>query len=201
MDIGEELQLVRHQVAEMMDAIRALSEKQNAQYTDVMLRLDELKLDKELFDLLTEDAAGQMEELYDEAKAVVTAAGKASTSLLQRKLNIGYRKAARLIDQLEEDGIIEAENGGKPRAVLGIGNDDGERNASSSDFDAPDEDELYEAAKALALKVGKASTAMLQRNLGVGYSRAAKLMDMLEDAGVIEHKEGAGPRKVTRSTP
>ncbi|NCN08136.1 hypothetical protein GW944_01010, partial [Candidatus Parcubacteria bacterium] len=49
----------------------------------------------------------------------VLGAGKASTSFLQRKLRIGYARAARLIDMLEERGVIGAGSGAKPREVIG----------------------------------------------------------------------------------
>ncbi|MBZ9578341.1 DNA translocase FtsK [Patescibacteria group bacterium] len=55
--------------------------------------------------------------LYEEAKKVVIEARKASASLLQRKLRIGYARAARLIDVLEERGIVGPLNGAKPRDV------------------------------------------------------------------------------------
>ena len=55
----------------------------------------------------------------DSLLAVVRRERKASTSLLQRKLNIGYGRAARMIDRMEEEGIIGADRGaGKPREVL-----------------------------------------------------------------------------------
>ena len=56
--------------------------------------------------------------LYEEARDIVTQAGKASTSFLQRKLRIGYARAARLIDILEERGVVSAGSGAKPRDVL-----------------------------------------------------------------------------------
>lgn len=59
-----------------------------------------------------------------------------------------------------------------------------------------DEDELFEAAKELIVKAGKASTSMLQRRLSIGYGRAAKILDMLEEAGVIGPSNGAKPREV-----
>lgn len=59
------------------------------------------------------------DDLYEEAKQTVLEAGKASTSYLQRKLGIGYARAARLIDILEERGIIGPGSGAKPREVLG----------------------------------------------------------------------------------
>lgn len=59
-----------------------------------------------------------------------------------------------------------------------------------------DEDELYEDAKEAVIEAGKASTSFIQRKLRVGYSRAARLMDMLEAEGVIGPAKGAEPRKI-----
>jgi S-DNA-T family DNA segregation ATPase FtsK/SpoIIIE len=58
------------------------------------------------------------DELYEEARTVVMEAGKASTSYIQRKLKVGYARAARLIDMLEERGIVGPADGAKPRDVL-----------------------------------------------------------------------------------
>ncbi len=58
------------------------------------------------------------DDLYLEAKQIVEETGKASTSFLQRKLRIGYARAARLMDILEEKGIIGPGDGAKPREVL-----------------------------------------------------------------------------------
>lgn len=56
--------------------------------------------------------------LIDEARSVVVQAGKASASLLQRRLRVGYARAARLLDSLEEAGIIGPSEGSKPREVF-----------------------------------------------------------------------------------
>lgn len=58
------------------------------------------------------------DSLYEEAKRTVIEARKASASLLQRRLRIGYARAARLIDILEERGIVGPANGAKPRQVF-----------------------------------------------------------------------------------
>ncbi|MDA8596990.1 DNA translocase FtsK [Candidatus Pacebacteria bacterium] len=58
------------------------------------------------------------DDLYEEAKDAVIGAGKASTSWLQRKFRIGYSRAARLMDILEERGVIGPQDGSKPREVL-----------------------------------------------------------------------------------
>jgi S-DNA-T family DNA segregation ATPase FtsK/SpoIIIE len=58
------------------------------------------------------------DELYQDAVRLVIEFGKASTSLLQRRLRIGYGRAAHLIDLMESDGIVGAADGPKPREVL-----------------------------------------------------------------------------------
>jgi len=73
-------------------------------------------------------------------------------------------------------------------------------NRDSSIFDAsigdePDDD-MYEEARQTVIEAGKASTSFLQRKLGVGYARAARLIDMLEDRGVVGAGSGAKPRDV-----
>jgi DNA segregation ATPase FtsK/SpoIIIE, S-DNA-T family len=75
-----------------------------------------------IFDSQFEDADGADEDdLYEEAREIVISAGKASTSYLQRKLRVGYARAARLIDMLEERGVIGPGEGAKPREVIGGG--------------------------------------------------------------------------------
>jgi S-DNA-T family DNA segregation ATPase FtsK/SpoIIIE len=65
-----------------------------------------------------EGAEGEHDELYQDAVRLVLEFGKASTSLLQRRLRIGYGRAAHLIDLMEQDGIVGAADGPKPREVL-----------------------------------------------------------------------------------
>jgi S-DNA-T family DNA segregation ATPase FtsK/SpoIIIE len=62
--------------------------------------------------------------------------------------------------------------------------------------DMGDDDELYEAAKEEVIKAGKASTSYIQRKLSVGYARAARLVDMLEERGVIGPGSGAKAREI-----
>ena len=56
--------------------------------------------------------------LYNEVVEFVITTGKVSASLLQRKYRLGYNRAARIVDLLEERGIIGPQNGSKPREVL-----------------------------------------------------------------------------------
>lgn len=78
------------------------------------------------------------DELYSDAKQAVIDAGKASTSYLQRKLKVGYSRAARLIDLLEERGVIGPGNGAKPREIL-VGKEDSE---GATDYYGEDDGEL-----------------------------------------------------------
>ncbi|GAA0768419.1 DNA translocase FtsK [Clostridium subterminale] len=86
--------------------------------------LKELEYKKEIMDEIENSVSKSKggedcDELLDEAIKVVLEEGQASTSLLQRRLKIGYNRAARIIDEMEAEGIISGRNGSKPRQVLG----------------------------------------------------------------------------------
>ncbi len=72
-----------------------------------------------MFDSLVDD--DDEDDLYEDAKQAVIDAGKASTSYLQRKLRVGYSRAARLIDMLEERGVIGPQDGSKAREIISNG--------------------------------------------------------------------------------
>jgi S-DNA-T family DNA segregation ATPase FtsK/SpoIIIE len=59
-----------------------------------------------------------------------------------------------------------------------------------------DDEVLYEVARGLVIKAGKASASYLQRKLKIGYARAARLLDMLEERGIIGPADGARQRAV-----
>jgi len=61
------------------------------------------------------------DELLPQAEEIVTRARKASASLLQRRMRVGYARAARLLDLLEEKGVIGPADGAKPRRVYETG--------------------------------------------------------------------------------
>ncbi len=72
---------------------------------------------------------GERDEFYDRAVELVQLNGQASTSFLQRRLRVGYNRAARMIEMMAEDGIVGPADGAKPREVLVRKNMDGtERN-------------------------------------------------------------------------
>ena len=73
-----------------------------------------------------DDSGDSDDELYEQARDITVTSRKASTSYLQRRLKIGYSRAARLIDLLEKRGVVGPQDGAKPRVVLeGNGAPDG----------------------------------------------------------------------------
>jgi len=73
------------------------------------------------FDAMSGDSLEEEDDLYEAAREAVTGGGKASTSFLQRKLGIGYSRAAKLMDALEEHCVIGPANGSKAREIIGVG--------------------------------------------------------------------------------
>lgn len=86
---------------------------------EITLTAGSISADKSIFESSFEDEnTDDDDEMYEEARVCVMEAGKASTSYLQRKLRLGYARAARLMDRLEERGVIGPGDGAKPREVL-----------------------------------------------------------------------------------
>jgi DNA segregation ATPase FtsK/SpoIIIE, S-DNA-T family len=98
---------------------------------------------------------------------------------------VAYLKAQAEAQSLDSINLDE-KSGGTGDSFIGMLNED----------DSNDDDDLYEDAKQAVMEAGKASTSYIQRKLRVGYSRAARLMDLLEEKGVIGPADGAKPRQV-----
>lgn len=98
-----------------------LSEKEVEKVVTFVKNQMEPNYEKNLSDFEVEKPLNSeevLDELFKEALSVVIENGQASASLLQRKLRIGYARAARLIDQMEEKGFIGKYEGSKPRQIL-----------------------------------------------------------------------------------
>src|SRR2546427_13073831 len=65
-----------------------------------------------------EDSDGERDELFEDALRIVVDMKRASTSVLQRRLRIGYGRAAAVLDQMEREGLIGKADGARPRPVL-----------------------------------------------------------------------------------
>jgi S-DNA-T family DNA segregation ATPase FtsK/SpoIIIE len=93
-----------------------LRERGRPDYNQALISAMETEEETALFD---DAEMNTVDDIYQRAIAVVTRERKASTSLLQRKLNLGYGRAARLIDRMEAEGIVGPDRGaGKPREVF-----------------------------------------------------------------------------------
>ena len=71
-----------------------------------------------------EPGGGSGDELYDKAVAIITREKKASVSFVQRHLQIGYNRAARIIERMEKEGVVSTANHVGKREVLARGMDD-----------------------------------------------------------------------------
>ncbi|MEK7607815.1 MAG: DNA translocase FtsK 4TM domain-containing protein [Patescibacteria group bacterium] len=119
---------------EVKKVVKFLVDNHALELTDeINLTDNAVKNDTNIFSATLDDDAdvGLDDDLYDEAKKIILEAGKASTSYIQRKLRVGYSRAARLIDLLEERGVIGAADGSKPRSVVGTGRNEASLSAVS----------------------------------------------------------------------
>tara|TARA_B110000261_G_C12777262_1_gene234952 strand:- start:30 stop:533 length:504 start_codon:yes stop_codon:yes gene_type:complete len=100
-----------------------VSEKEIERITNVLRAqgepdyIDEITISKKM-DSDETIHEGETDELYNQALDIIKSEGKASTSFLQRKLQIGYNRAARIIDMMEEKGIVSKANHVGKREVL-----------------------------------------------------------------------------------
>ncbi len=90
------------------------------------------------------DGEDEIDPMFNEAVEVVVNAGGASTTMLQKKLKLGYARASRVMDQLEEKGIVGPSEGAKPRAVLISKQQWYEMQALADGGAAPDIDSVFE---------------------------------------------------------
>jgi S-DNA-T family DNA segregation ATPase FtsK/SpoIIIE len=94
---------------EVEAVVKHLREQGEPQYIEQILTAPD--------DAPDEDAE-ERDVMYDQAVAVVAEAGKASTSLLQRRLKLGYNRAARIVDAMEAAGVVGPPDGARPREVF-----------------------------------------------------------------------------------
>lgn len=90
-----------------------LKEQGGAAYDDTVIE----QVEKET-DAAGENGESEFDERYDEAVAIVTESGQASISMVQRRLRVGYNRAARMIETMEKEGVVGPADGAKPREVL-----------------------------------------------------------------------------------
>lgn len=100
-------------IPEVQRLVKYVKEQGTPEYDERILQIL-----KRTGDLPAEEEAGEKDELFDKAVELVLATGQASASYLQRKLKLGYARASRIIDQMEQEGLIGPPEGAKPREIL-----------------------------------------------------------------------------------
>jgi len=95
---------------EVSSLVAFLRDQGKPQFDETLLKMKEESEQKE-------ERGGEVDEMYDRAIAIVAETRNASISYLQRRLKVGYNRAARMVEQMELDGIIGPQEGTKPREV------------------------------------------------------------------------------------
>ncbi len=123
--------------------------------------------------------------------------GKASVAILQKELGVGFEDANIILGWMEQNGYLTPAKGNRPRYLLNLAYE------TVAFWNAEDElkrqnqgDELFEEALKICVEMKRASTSVIQRRLGIGYGRAAAILDMMEREGFIGQADGARPRPV-----
>ena len=123
--------------------------------------------------------------------------GKGDMLLLTASSNIPRRLQAPWVSEEEVRDVVRHwhAQGGQPEAIVGIENV-AEGSSGTDGLGHDDDDELLRQARDLVVRSQLGSTSMLQRKLRVGFARAGRLMDLLEQAGVVGPSEGSKARAV-----
>ncbi|MGC8892696.1 MAG: DNA translocase FtsK, partial [Candidatus Saccharicenans sp.] len=100
-------------IPEVQRLVKYVREQGQPEYDERILQIL-----KHTGEFTLEEDLGEKDELFDKAVEIVLATGQASASFLQRKLKLGYARASRIIDQMEQEGIIGPPDGAKPREIL-----------------------------------------------------------------------------------
>jgi len=98
------------------------------------------------------------------------------------ELVVDYVKTLGAPDYIDEDIFFDDEEEGGEAGLFG-----------------DDEDPLYERALEIVMQQGKASASYLQRRLKIGYNRAARLVEIMEDRGIVGPSQGSKPRELIRA--
>jgi len=115
----ERLQSAFISEGEVKKVVKYLADAYKDELSDeISLSQGSISADKSIFESTLDDENEEDDELYEQARLCIIEAGKGSTSYLQRKLKLGYARAARLMDMLEDRGVIGPGDGAKPREVL-----------------------------------------------------------------------------------
>lgn len=102
----------------------------------------------------------------------------------------------KIVDFLKDQGVTQYDDGIMEEIEKQAAQEKKKGSAVDSDAGDDDRDEMFESAIEVVVELGQASTTLLQRKLRLGYARAARVMEQLEESGIVGPQEGSKPRKV-----
>jgi len=119
-----------------------------------------------------------MDSMYDEAVKLVQETGKASSSLIQRRLKLGYARSAYLLDQMEQNGIVGPANGAKPREILIAHNVDGEMVIPKKQPEIIEEEATEELVKWKKTKYSDNKSESFEIEIGLDKNNEKVILDL-----------------------
>ena len=152
----------------------------------------------------------RLDSLFQEAARVIVVNQKGSTALIQRSFSLGYKRAGRIMDQLEAAGIVGPYQGDKAREVLidnelglkkvfeklGIDNSQGNSKSTLTENPTSMRDSYFEKAARIVVIAQRCYSALIQHAFAVGYTRACRIIDQLEAEGIVGASDNGTDRKV-----
>lgn len=142
-----------------------------------------------------QESPNSLDPLISEVIKFLSKIDSVDAADLQRKFNIGYARAARILDQLIQNDYLED-----------IGDHNNKRKIIKKNLDALKskngeylKDPLFPKAVKIIKSYESASASLLQRRLMIGYARAARLLDQMEEEGIVGPAIGSRPREVIKN--
>jgi len=124
--------------------------------------------------------------------------GKGDMLLVTASSNIARRLQSPWVSEEEVRRVVEfwRAQGGRQESVVALDSVSSRSGSSSGSGSSDDDDEVLRQARELVIRTQTGSTSMLQRKLRVGFARAGRIMDQLEEEGVVAPGDGSKSRKV-----
>lgn len=119
-----------------------------------------------------------MDSMYDEAVKLVQETGKASSSLIQRRLKLGYARSAYLLDQMEQNGVVGPASGAKPREILIAHNVDGEMVIPKKQSEIVEEEAVEELVEWKKTKHSDNKSESFEIEIGLDKNNEKVILDL-----------------------
>jgi DNA segregation ATPase FtsK/SpoIIIE-like protein len=144
----------------------------------------------------------EQSEVFKKALILCVEKRRASISVLQQGLGIGYENALVLLDKMTEQGFLGEARGERPRPLMNLAFETIGLWKAQKEIEIEagikeiKRDGKYDEAVRIVVEMGRASTSVLQRRLRIGYGQAASIIDTMYREGIVGPEDGSKPRKV-----